>query len=309
MDFNNRDITDLLKTNYYYKAYGGANGNKVAMKIDDKIYMVKFPPHKKNNNLNSYTNGTISEYVSCKIIETMNIDVQKTFLSKVRIGNKEKIVVVCEDFENENWSLFEFAMIKNTCVNSESGGYNTELSDILNSIHEQWFVSSEELEDYFWTLFFVDTLLGNFDRHNGNWGLLINNEKGLSKPSPIYDCGSCLYPQLDDSTMKDFLSNQEEIDKRIFVFPQSILKINGSKINYYNYLISTDNQRCMEIFEELYDRIDLNLINQVIDETPYISDIRKKFYKTMIQNRFEKIIEPMYAKILENNNLDKEHSL
>ena len=305
MDFNNENITDLLQTHSYFKAYGGANGNKVAMKINDKIYMVKFPPTAKTTAINSYTNGTISEYVSCRIIETLGLDVQKTFLSKVDLGDKEKLVVVCEDFEIDDWSLFEFAMIKNSCINSDTGGYNTELEDVLNSIHEQTFMPSDELEEYFWSLFFVDTLLGDFDRHNGNWGLLVNNQKGIVAPSPIYDCGSCLYPQLDDLTMEQYLNDMEEIDKRVFVFPQSALKINGKKINYYDFLMSTDNQCCLEVFENLYQQIDMELIYQVIEETPYISDVRKQFYQTMVSNRYEKIIEPVHEKIIEIQEINK----
>ena len=54
-------------------------------------------------------------------------------------------------------------------------------------------------------------MLGNFDRHNGNWGFLVNEKEGLIKLAPVYDCGSCLYPQLDEKKMAYVLSNPEEI--------------------------------------------------------------------------------------------------
>lgn len=45
-------------------------------------------------------------------------------------------------------------------------------------------------------MFIVDALLGSFDRHNGNWGVLVDEERQTAEIAPIYDCGSCLYPQL-----------------------------------------------------------------------------------------------------------------
>ena len=35
----------------------------------------------------------------------------------------------------------------------------------------------KELEAYFWDMFVVDAFIGNWDRHNGNWGFLYSQEK------------------------------------------------------------------------------------------------------------------------------------
>lgn len=43
-------------------------------------------------------------------------------------------------------------------------------------------------------MFIVDAFLGNFDRHNGNWGILVDECKKTAEIAPVYDCGSCLYP-------------------------------------------------------------------------------------------------------------------
>ncbi len=39
-------------------------------------------------------------------------------------------------------------------------------------------------------------------------------------------------------------------------------------------------------------------INNLIDDTPYISDNQKLFYKTYINARYEKILAPVYAELL-----------
>ena len=56
----------------------------------------------------------------------------------------------------------------------------------------------------------VDGLIGNYDRHNGNWGVLVNDETQEIKLAPIYDCGSCLYSQLTDEQMEEILRTKQK---------------------------------------------------------------------------------------------------
>ena len=65
--------------------------------------------------------------------------------------------------------------LKNRIIDSERNGYGTELADILSTIDEQTAMDSETLKTRFWDMFIVDALIGNWDRHNGNWGFLYNN--------------------------------------------------------------------------------------------------------------------------------------
>ena len=65
-------------------------------------------------------------------------------------------------------------------------------------------------------MFVVDALLGNFDRHNGNWGFLVDSKTQETSIAPIYDCGSCLLPQADEKIMKAVLAKEEELNARIY---------------------------------------------------------------------------------------------
>lgn len=211
IDFTNCEILPTY-------LYSGSNGKKIGIMYDKEIYMLKFP--NKNDVNDEYTNGTISEDVSCKIFKSMGFDVQDTLLGKYRLDNgEEKIVVACKDFTVNGYILKEFAELKNSIINSSNNGYGTELDEVIDTIKEQSLMDSKSLLKFFWQLFIGDALLGNFDRHNGNWGFLINRERGEIRIAPIYDCGSCLYPQLEDEIMEENLSNQTEIDKRIYTFP------------------------------------------------------------------------------------------
>ena len=44
-----------------FRAYGGANGNKINISYEGSSYMLKFPPRPSRNKEMSYTNGCISE--------------------------------------------------------------------------------------------------------------------------------------------------------------------------------------------------------------------------------------------------------
>lgn len=61
-------------------------------------------------------------------------------------------------------------------------------------------------------MFIVDALIGNWDRHNGNWGFLYNNDTDEITLAPVYDCGSCLFPQADEEIMRKTLEDQSERD-------------------------------------------------------------------------------------------------
>lgn len=119
-------------------------------------------------------------------------------------------------------------------------------------------------------MFIADSLLGNFDRHNGNWGFLINRDTKEIEIAPIFDCGSCLYPQLEDSQMKEYINKPGEINKRIYIFPNSALKLNNKKINYYEFINSGKVDDCNKALLRVYPKIDFRKINDIIDNTPSI---------------------------------------
>ena len=56
----------------------------------------------------------------------------------------------------------------------------------------------------------MDALIGNWDRHNGNWGFLYNAHTDEMELAPVYDCGSSLYPQADEKIMEMVLSDENE---------------------------------------------------------------------------------------------------
>lgn len=140
----------------------------------------------------------------------------------------------------------------------------------------------------------ADALLGNFDRHNGNWGFLYDDSKNEAEIAPVYDCGSCLLPQADDKVMQKVLSNEIELHARIYQFPTSAIKLNGRKINYYDFLSHTQNEDCNEALKRIVPRMDMKEIEGFIDQLSGVSDLQKEFYKKYLNARYELIIRPAY---------------
>lgn len=280
------------------KAYNGANGKKIAVEYDGRQYMLKFPPSgiQKPTDL-SYTNSCISEHLGSSIFNMLGISAQYTLLGVFTVNGKEKVVCACGDFTADGKTLYDFCSVKNTVIDSEHGGSGTELSDILESIEKQRFVNPEKLLELFWNVFVVDALLGNFDRHNGNWGFLYDSKTDTAEIAPIFDCGSCLLPQADEKVMRNVLNNEDELNARIYRFPTSAVKLDGQKINYYDFLMSGEYDDCDEAIVRIVPRIDMEKIEQLINETPYITDLQKDFYKAYINARYEKILLPAYEQV------------
>ena len=282
-----------------FKAYGGANGNKINIRYNGTGYMLKFPPIPNRSKTMSYTNGCVSEYLACHIFEALGINTQETLLGTYTDKRgKEKIVVACADFTEGGKKLIEFAQLKNTCINSEQNGYGTELSSILEAIEEQSLLPSDKLRNFFWEMFIADALLGNFDRHNGNWGILVDEQNKTAEIAPVYDCGSCLYPQLAVEDMKSVLENKEEINKRIFVFPSSVIEENGKKISYFEFISSLKNEECNAALKRIYRRIDMEQLNKIVDETPALLPEQRDYYKIMLWERKEKILDYSMEQLL-----------
>lgn len=288
------DFTNLPVRN---KTYAGANGSKISVIYNNELYMLKFPAVPAINKEMSYANWCISEYLGCHIFESIGIPVQKTMLGTYTKNGKQKIVVACKDFTAGGLVLQDFASLKNTIIDSAHNGYGTELSDIVKTFEEQTAIDPKLLTDWFWDMFIVDALIGNWDRHNGNWGFLYNPETDKISLAPIYDCGSCLFPQADDEIMRKTLDDPAELEIRIFERPLSGIKTNGQKIQYFKFISSLENKDCNKALKRILPRIDMNKVDKIVDKTPFISDLQRKFYKTLLRERKERILDFSYQKL------------
>ncbi|MCI9438762.1 MAG: CtkA family protein [Lachnospiraceae bacterium] len=282
------DFTQLPRRN---KMYAGANGNKICVIYEGSPYMLKFPPTAKRNKDMSYSNSCFSEYLGCQIYESIGIPVQKTMLGTYKVKDREKIVVACGDFTEPGVILQDFASLKNQMIDSERNGYGTELSDILLTFEEQTAIDPIALTERFWDMFITDAFIGNWDRHNGNWGFLYDTRTDEMTLAPVYDCGSSLYPQADEMIMEAVLAKPGERKVRIYEIPTSAILQNGKKLKYFDFISSLQNEGCNQALKRIVPRIDMARIRQIVEDTPFISDLQRRFYLAMLSERKRLILD------------------
>ena len=293
-------LIDFTKCKQIINKYGGADTKKTII-YNNKYYLLKFPnANPKQNKEASYANNIFSEYLGCHIFNIIGIKAQNTLLGIYTEDGKTKNVCACEDFTGNGWRLVEFQNLKNSYseTSSSSNGRSTNLEEILEVIEKHKDIKdNEQLKEFFWNIFVIDSLIGNYDRHNGNWGILVNDETSETKMAPVYDCGSCLYSQLTDEQMKEILKSETEINNRVYNRPTSTINENGHRINYYEFISSLKNKDCNKALKELFNKIDMEKIEEEIDNMPIISDTRKEFYKIILNRRYEIILKKTYKKL------------
>lgn len=275
------------------RAYNGANGKKIAVRYDGDVWLLKFPPsaEEKPTTL-SYSNSCYSEHVASTIANMIGLRSHETRLGTFTNG-KTKVVCACRDFTADGKVLYDFCSIKNTVIDSETGGTGTELGDVLETIDHQSFVDPVVLKAHFWDMFVVDAFLGNFDRHNGNWGFLVDPTTRKAEIAPAFDFGSCLLPQADDDIMRRVIEDKAELDARIYNFPASALKQDGKKIGYVDFIAQNRDGVLAPSLSRIVPRVDLAAIGAFIDDTPYLTDLQCQFYKTYLTARYKVMFEPL----------------
>ena len=272
------DFTNAIEE---FNNYKGSEKKKTLI-YNNKKYLVKFPDpiREKNKNI-SYINNAFSEYVGSNIFKIVGFKTQNTILGNYTYNGKDKIVCACEDFTDENNILYEFESLALSTNPDKKIG--TEISDIMEVIEENKMIDSETTKQKFWDMFVIDSIIGNTDRHNGNWGFLLNKNTGTVTFSPIYDCGSCLNPMLEDTEIEKFTETEL---KNLAINCYSCLRDNGKKINYMTYIKEMKNQECNNAIKRLFANIDIGKIENFIDNIECMTDIRKEFYKRIINQRY-----------------------
>lgn len=278
-DFSNYPLSNVR--------YGGSE-RKLGILINGEPYMLKFQKitqfGKRNNHL--------SEYLGSHIFELLGFNVHQTYLGSY----KNEAVVACKDFVCNGFEFVPFNDVGESTIETDKEKYQYSYNDIILLLEKNKKITSiEETVSIFFDMFIVDALIGNFDRHGANWGFLkINNKYSLA---PIFDNGSSLFPQLvNEDEMKLILSDENELNERVYKFPTSQIKLNDKKSSYFEVISSLKFDEINKSLLNIYPKIDLNKINCLIDSLN-ISNIHKQFYKRMIEERFNKIIKYSYEKL------------
>ena len=284
-DFSNYELSN--------KEYGGSE-KKIGILIDGYEYMLKF----QKKTAFGVRNNHISEYLGSRIYELLGLNAQEVYLGVYKGEN----VVACKDFVNNGYQFVPFNDVGESSLEVDKEKYQYSYKDIVSLLEANKKITNvKETVNVFFDMFIIDALLGNFDRHGANWGFLKKQNKYML--SPIFDNGSCLYPEMIDENMMNYvINNPKEIEKRVYTFPTSQIKLNGKKSSYYKVINSLKFPLCNDALKRIYKKIKLSEIDNLINSIDNISNIHKDFYLTMIRSRYNMIIKDSYIelKVLEN---------
>lgn len=295
---------DFSKCPTRNKFFNGANGEKFSIYYNNKWYLLKLSPISKYNSNLDYTYAHITEHIGSQIYKSLNIEAHNTIIGRFNGRN----AVACEDFEIDNLHFSSFADFSNS-VDCEKKGYG--LQDVLLIIKKQKKISSSLLNRRFWDMFIVDALIGNPDRHNGNWGVLWDEKTNDVKLAPVFDCGSSLCPSCDEDLMRTIMKNEKELNKRIYERNNSILSTEydkNKKIKYLDYLVNTDNKDCIGALKRIYPKINMTKINNIIKGCDEMTTLHKEFLSFMLHKRKELILDVAYNKQISKEDV-KDHPL
>lgn len=268
--------------------YSGAERKKSII-INGSPYLVKF----QKNSREGLRFNHISEFLGSHIFSMLGIAAQETQLG---IYNRKNVVVI-KDFLNEGEVFIPFNGVGDSSLEQDKEKYQYSYKDIMKMLKENVKLTDvQQTMDQFWDMFIVDALIANFDRHGSNWGFLKKNNH--YRLSPIFDNGSGLFPQLNtDDKISAVLNDQTQIEQRIYKFPTSQIKYQGKKSSYYEIISSLAFEECNKALVRITEKVDLKKMDKLIDATEGISDIRRDFYKTILKQRFEKILLESYKKL------------
>lgn len=275
--------------------YSGAE-RKEQITINGSRYIMKF---QKNSEIGLIYNH-VSEYLGSHVFELLGVPVQETVLGTYEGEN----IVLLKNFIGKGEVLVHFNEVGESTLEEDKEMYQYSYEDIQRMLTEnKKLTNTEETVSRFWDMFVIDALNGNFDRHGGNWGFLKKDEQ--YRMAPVYDNGSSMYPKLNTAQrINEVLNSEEEIEKRVYQFPTSHVKLDGKKSSYHDVINSLQFEECNEAILRIVPRIDFSKIEKCIVDIDGIDDLRKTFYMTMYRKRYEMILRHAWEELLKRRHVD-----
>ena len=308
-DFSNYADSGIL--------YGGHAGDKDGVIYNNENWILKYPKSTfdlKGNVEIPYTTTPLSEFIGSHIYKLIGIEVQDTELGIIN----NKIVVACKDFRKDGEDLIDYNHIKNkhseeiekqlqkmTISTPSSTTSNIDELQIIMK-NNPYFIQFPDLIDRFWDMFVVDSLIGNNDRNEGNWGLLINRNTKEIRIAPVYDNGAAFNTKSSDLQLLKIINDERLLKDSIYNNSICAFDKEGKKINPLKFIEKLENSDLNAAVLRIVPQIDINKIYELIDSIPteykgikVMSNIQKDFYKKTIEYRLNNVLIPTYNKLLQ----------
>ena len=275
---------------------------KTTILYDGTLYMLKYPDPIRGSKLKdvlSYKNNQFSEHIGSSIFRACGIEAQETVLGTYtdKTG-KEKIVAGCKDFTQDGGTLYEMSKLANQAAVS-SGKLDATIENVAVIIGDNEMIKDKDaIMNGFWDMFVIDALIGNGDRHFGNWGVL--EKDGEIRFAPVYDCGSSLGALLDDAEMERIMKVGSLFKNKEYNLT-SCYSMGGKKI-FYHEAFREPPEGLMRAIMRVVPKIDIQKVRGIVTNAEAITDIRKDYLVKSLDLRYGQILLPLYERARLNRN-------
>lgn len=273
-------IKDFSECHPNRKYYGGRQRKK-GIRLDGEDYIIKFRKNTKEGKAYNH----VSEYLGSHIFELLGCVAQDTWLG---IYKGEEIVVM-KDFIAEGEVFVPFCDIREQVMDTGSrypvltGGGER----VLHKLGGEECLA--EIQETFWDMFIIDALIGNPDRQESSWGFVKNDEGyGLA---PVFNNDACLFSGLiSDEQCREVLSSDQKMDKLIFGCLASQIRSDRKECSFFEIISSHRFQECDRALWRIIKKMDFVMIDILVRAVDMLSDVKKRFVLTMIEERYKKLL-------------------
>lgn len=293
------EIIDFSSWKEYEGAAEGSGRSEKKWLISDDghIGLFKFP--KIDPVTKRETTEHISEHLAHQLgnivgVETATIDMG---VYEGRIGSMSYLVKKPNEFliEGINFISGRYPQYNAESMRNEDDGTYYCLEQILNSLPPRFPI------DFLINMMLFDFLIGNKDRHQSNWAILIRLiEKGRelsigAKPCPLYDNGSSLCCYVREDQIASYLGNDvKRFESLVDSGSKSIIRIDGTRkacprhSDVVKYLISAFPQT--RVFAQRFiDALGTDLIHALLEQYP--EEILTPLKRNLISRYLKKKLE------------------
>lgn len=244
-----------------------------------KFGIFKYPSHRKR-----FFKEIFSEKISSEIARKLGVQTASIDLALDYDGNIGIVSYLFTDTSRLEQHIDFADFFTDSSKSLKRHYYNFDnIKKILDSINDDLFFQ-------FLQIIIFDALVGETDRHWGNWGIKTEYTKGqrVENISPLYDTAACLLRDYGDNT--DIPDDIEKLDDYIYNSKSEIRKNDGSKYGHFemiSYLLNEYGEISKELIKKI-TRVSDNEIKRIVTKIPrkYVDNRNKQFIiKYIIRRR------------------------